>query len=549
MPLEPLDFAGGGASLAPGASRTAAAAADPSNIPTTGIRRALLAAAIAIALLFRAYGLGTYGISEDEAAKLRAIEAYGRGEFSANAEHPMLMKLAILASLEAAERWNALAVAPPVTPEAALRLPNVLAGSATVAAIYGVGRLFFGSAIALAAAFLVALDPNVTALNRIGKEDTLAMFFLLLAIWCYERAKVIGASHPDSAQTWYRLAAAAFGLMLGSKYVPWFFGFYAIFNYAAVRHAGANAPRPGPYYASLAAAFLAVNFAVLLPETWAYCLAYLRGDHLTHHGYAYAGAVYANSAPVDPAGVPITYYLHLIAAKVPLPVLGCAAAGIVPLVTRRRERGYIWLRVFLVLPLLCYSLFASKFQRYALSTLLVLDVLAAVGLVAGVAWIQRRAWSAAVRHGVSAAAVAAVLGLLLAAQLRAAPFYSIYQNSAGAAAAPPVTTFPEEAYDYGIREAVAGICAAAAPGAAVVSDAPMAVAYYVARSGRADLEVSSLSGRGLAHAGEQWVIVQDGHRYFENAAIMDQLRRTARPWREYRLAGTPVLQVFRLPAR
>ena len=74
----------------------------------------------------------------------------------------------------------------------------------------------------------------------------------------------------------------------------------------------------------------------------------------------------------------------------------------------------------------------------------------------------------------------------------------------------------------------------------------MVVDYYLQRSGRRDIAARSLSGEGLPNRGEQWVLVQDSHRSFENAALVAQLRATAEPWREYRLRGTAVLQVFKV---
>ena len=50
----------------------------------------------------------------------------------------------------------------------------------------------------------------------------------------------------------------------------------------------------------------------------------------------------------------------------------------------RRERGYVFLRVMLVLQLLGYSVMAAKFLRYSLPMLVLLDLLAAVGIVASV---------------------------------------------------------------------------------------------------------------------------------------------------------------------
>jgi hypothetical protein len=135
---------------------------------------------------------------------------------------------------------------------------------------------------------------------------------------------------------------------------------------------------------------------------------------------------------------------------------------------------------------------------------------------------------------------------LLALDRRVAPFYSTAQNAIGSRLEAPVTGYPEEAYDFGVREAVAAIAAAAAPGAVIISDAPGAVAYYVRHGSRPDLQVASLSQRGLSPAGDRWVLVQDDHVYFENVGLVGQLRRAQVPWREWRMRETVVLQVFHL---
>ncbi|HEX5110950.1 MAG TPA: glycosyltransferase family 39 protein [Vicinamibacterales bacterium] len=506
-----------------------------------------LTIAIVVALACRTTALATYGLSEDEVAKLQAIESYRDGRFSANAEHPMLMKLAMWASLNLADSWNA--HVPPsltMTTETALRLPNALAGTATVAAVYGVSTLLFGPVVAAIAAFILALDPTVIALNRIGKEDTFLMLFLMLGVLAYETAKRIGADDPMRARRWYDLSGISFGLMLASKYMPHFFGMYALFNVIAQRQPGANRPRVLTYNCLIGLTFLAANFAILLPSTWAYCLAYVRGDGLLHTGYVYDGRTYVNATTAIFAGVPVTYYLDLLMTKLPIPVLAGAALALPLLVSRRRERGFVWLRVFLIFTLLPYSLLGAKFQRYALPMFVVTIMLAAVGLVGLVTWLWRRPWPRPMRLGV--AGVVAVLAFvpIVMAPVRAAPYYSVQQNLIGAAHAAPGVTFPEEAYDFGIREAVQAVAAVARPHASVVSDASRVTSYYLARSSRPDLKMRSLSTQGFAASGEQWVFVQPGHIYFENAALVTQLRQSTRPWRQYHLAGTPVLEVFRL---
>ena len=509
------------------------------------VRLALLAAIVALALGFRVSALSAYGFSEDEVAKLRAVDAYRAGQFSANAEHPMLMKLAIWGSLSAADRWNSVAPPPLVlAPETALRLPNALAGTATVAVVYGIAAILFGAGVGLTAAFVVAVDPTVIALNRIGKEDTILVFFLLLAVLCYERAKVIGRHDVARAQPWYVVAGASFGLMLASKYLLHLLGLYALHNFAVGFHAGANRPRPLPYYAAMVTAFVAANFAIVLPSTWAYCFEYLRGGYSAHHGYLYDGQVYANSADTVVYGVPWPYYLQLLTTKVPLVTLAGALVGLGLLIRHRRERGFVWLRVFLVFLLLGYSLIGSKFQRYALPIIIVLDLVAAVGIVAVGRWMWARAAGTMWRVPAYALAGAAAWSLL-AAPAGVAPFFSAYQNAIGAAMAPPLTVYPEEAYDFGVREAVAAIALTAAPGATIASDASLVVEQYLRQTRRRDLRARSLSEHGLG-AGEQWVLVQDSHVYFENHEQIRMVRRRFAPWRRYAINGTPVLDVYRI---
>lgn len=511
----------------------------------TAVLRVLLVGIVLAGFALRLTALSEFGFGEDEVAKLLAIDEYRQGRFSANAEHPMLMKLLIWASLSSAEQWNHLAPSMPVAPESALRMPNVVAGTLTALVVYGVAALFFGAPAGVVAAAIVAFDPTVIAINRLGKEDTLLVFFFLIAVYCYERAKTIGHGDPDAAQPWYTAAGACFGLMLASKYMPHLFGLYALFNVAALWNAGRNRPRLPSYYGAMAAAFVAANFAVLLPSTWYYWLEYARGGYSSHHGYFYDGQLYVNSAKVLLEGVPWTYYLRLLSTKVPLLVLTGAVAGVVLLVRRRRERGYVWLRVFLVVQLLGYSVLASKFQRYVLPMLIVTQMLAATAFAAAAVELWGRARSSAARAACGGLAILALASLALT-PLTVTPFYSTYQNTVGAALAAPLQTFPEEAYDYGVREAVARIVRDAGPGAIVASDATMVVGHYLQQSGRTDLRSVSLSQDGLSRTGEHWVIVQDSHVYFENESQVKQLRNHLSPVFVQELRGVPVVQVFRL---
>ena len=295
------------------------------TLPWTHAKIAALAFAVVLALGFRITALSTYGLSEDELHKIHAIDQYRAGHFGANAEHPMLMKLAMWVSVDLARGWDRIAPADLVMSlETALRLPNALAGTATTLVLFGIADLLFGSLVAVAVSVIWAFDVNAIAINRIGKEDTFLLLFFLLAVFCYERAKRFGTTDWATAQTWYALSGASFGLMLASKYMPHYLGIYALFNTLTDPRPGRNKPLRLRYYGSMLAVFVIANVAVLMPDTWRYCVSYVQGATLVHHGFLYAGRLYVTNIPISPLGVPATYYFRLLGTKVPLVLLAAA---------------------------------------------------------------------------------------------------------------------------------------------------------------------------------------------------------------------------------
>jgi 4-amino-4-deoxy-L-arabinose transferase-like glycosyltransferase len=431
--------------------------------------------------------------------------------------------------------------------ETALRLPNAIAGAAITPVLFGIAELLFGSLSAVVVSLIWAFDVNAIAINRIGKEDTFLVLFFLLAVFCYERAKQIGAADAGRAQRWYALSGASFGLMLASKYMPWLLGIYALFNAVTDLEPGANKPNKLVYYGSMLIAFVAGDVAILMPETWRYCAKYVVGGMLSHHGYPYAGQLYVTDVPISPLGVSAMFYFRLLATKVPLVVLAAVVPGLIEMVRHRGERGFVLLRVLTVFLLVVYTLMAAKFLRYSLPMLAVTDLIAAVGLVSGVSWLLRKGWlSDPTKVIVSVLAVVVFVAGLVSSPQSAAPYYSLFQNGIGATLDKPGAVFPEETYDYGVREAVAAISAEAGPSAAIVSDVPAVVAHYLARSRRSDIAVGSLSGEGIPLQGpEAWVIVQNEHATFENHGLVEQLRARETPWLQVHAGDAVAVQVFR----
>src|SRR2546427_1850470 len=97
---------------------------------------------VIVGFAFRATGLSSEGLSEDELNKLIAVNDYrAHGLTSANGEHPFLMKAMLAISVVGAEKWNQTSLVAAqselrVPVETALRLPNVLFGALTAILIY-----------------------------------------------------------------------------------------------------------------------------------------------------------------------------------------------------------------------------------------------------------------------------------------------------------------------------------------------------------------------------------------------------------------------------
>jgi hypothetical protein len=517
--------------------------------------RFVLLAAVVLAAISRCWALGATGFAEDEIDIVRAVQAYEHLDFSANAEHPMLAKLAAFASVQAASVWNTAdfpAAFADIPLEQAVRFPSALVGGVlTTLVLFLLCReLFPDIRIAAWASLFWALDVNATGVNRTAKEDTFFLFFLLAGAWLYARAKRAGRDDLPAARRWYSASAGSFGLMMACKYMPHYYGLHALFVSITDPAPGDNKPDKWTWHTVMGAAFVVANFAVFLPSSWDRLSQYLGGHTPIHTGYLFAHTLYVNSILVTPFGPPASFYVAFLALKVPVVVLFAFVAGLVLMIRRSRERGFVFARIFLVFFLLPYSLLGGKFVRYMLPLFAVVDVLAAAGTV----WLLDEARSrlpAMDRRWLMPALTALFVTAPLYAQFSARPFFSLSQNAIGMTLAAPGYMFPDDEFnDIDVREAVAAIVRVARPGAAVASDASLVVEEYLREAGRSDLQSLSLARDGLPPAGrETWVIAQDGHVYFENRALLDQIRRSAAPWGEWRAHGAVAVQVYAIPGR
>jgi hypothetical protein len=514
----------------------------------------------AVGFALRAGGVSQVGLAEDEINKLEAVRAYGRGDYTENAEHPMVMKALIYASVSAADRWNARAPRGDqsmwldVSDEAAVRFPNVLFGALTVFPVFLLTAAFFGRRTGLVAAALWATGVGAVTFNRVAKEDTLLVFFMLFALYFYIRAKQASGFDPKAKRTNYVLSAVSWGLMFASKYFPHYFGLNMLYHYLFhVRRREAGEPRgntPALFYVITFATFLLVNPAVLSPKTWAYLSAYSSEGLLTHHGYLMGETLYHNVVSKAPFGAtPVYFYLLYLLTKTPAPVLFAFAAGLVALWRRRREPGAAFLLFMLLFWVVPYSLMGAKWLRYTLSLTPFVYMTAAVGVAALTRWlvgVLQAGRSTGLAAWAGAASLALFVGVPAWAAARSAPHYALYTNAL--APRPAGYYFPhDELYDDGLREAIKYVADHAPRGSTLAHETPGVVGHYLARFGREDLRPQVISDPHFdvtGAPGPTYAILQRGRTYFENREELGRVRATFKPETQIVIDGVVAAEVY-----
>lgn len=494
--------------------------------------------------------LSELGFAEDEINKLEAVRAYQRGDITANAEHPMLMKVLMMLSLSRAGQGSGPDM---LSDEFALRLPNAIFGALTVIPLFLLTTALFDRWTGLFAAGFWAFGINAISLNRIGKEDTLLVFFMLFAFYFYLRAKQLSPSEQTAKRRNYLLSATSFGLMLASKYFPHYYGVNALFHHIFhVRQAQPGEPSgktPKLFYILIIVVFLIANPAVLLPQVWEYLNAYMGGQLLVHTGYLFAGQLYKNNMSSTPFwGTPLYFYLLFMAIKVPLLVLAAFLIGLFVTVKNARQPGYafpLFMFLFWIVP---FSLIGGKWLRYTLAMLPFVYMIAAVGVLALLKTATARVGGFS--YGAPLVSAIAILVFILAPAAIAYsnhPHYALYTNALAADKAGYY--FPhDEFYDDGLREAIKFVCDTAPQGAIIAHETPAVARYYLEKYGRNDLQSHAMSAPDFDPAkvtGPAYFILQRGRTYFENREKLAFIHTNFSKVHETQVRGLMACEVFR----
>ena len=507
---------------------------------------AALGLLVIVALGFRTSRLADIGLAEDEVNKVEAVQAYQRGDITANAEHPMLMKALMFFSMTRLGGPGTLA------DEFALRLPNAIFGALTVIPLFLLTAAFFDRWTGLVAAALWAVGVNAITYNRIGKEDTLLVFFMLFAFYFYLRAKQTDTRDGPRRKRNYLLGGISFGLMLASKYFPHYFGLNQLYHHNFhVRKREAGEPpgkTPGLFYLAMLVAFLVANPPVLLPQVWSYLNAYMSEKLLVHSGYLFAEHLYKNNVSRSPFwGTPMYFYVLYMAIKIPLVVLGSFVVGFVVAVKRRAHPGYAFALFMFLFWIVPYSLVGAKWLRYTLSLMPFVYMLAAIGVVELSRFASRRLNAAGqLRVAVVALVVGICVGVPGWLAFKAGPHYALYTN---ALAADKVGYFfpHDEFYDDGLREAIKFVADTAPPGAIIAHETPAATHYYLEKFRRTDLSSKAISAPDFdvtKISGPAYFIVQRGRTYFENRDKLVFIRANFRKVHEVLVNGMVAAEVF-----
>ena len=250
------------------------------------------------------------------------------------------------------------------------------------------------------------------------------------------------------------------------------------------------------------------------------------------------------------SGMPPYFYLLFLAIKTPLPILAAFLAGLAVFIRRRREPGPSFILFMFLLWIVPYSILSAKWLRYMLSCMPAVTIIAATGLVKGFSLLSALrkqhphrafAWAG---HSVLAVVFFAVP---LWTAIKAAPFYSLYQNSL--AGQPAGYYFPhDELNDAGLDLAIKQICAQA-PHRAIVGGESQTVAklfnYYFHRYGRDDLRyVQIKNDMTISKASDPYLVISNARRYEDNAALIRELELNPRPGWIVKVAGVTATEVF-----
>lgn len=527
----------------------------------------LLSLITVIGFSARVMWLDSEGLSEDELNKLVAAQDYRAHGLSAqNSEHPMLMKMAITIALIATDKYNGVVAPNPssslhLSTETSLRFPNAIFGALAVVLVFFLVREMFGSAAGdetgLIAAALMAFDPSSIGFNRIVKEDTMFLFFFLLAGCFWLRSRRAAEQNERNSERYYWATAISMGAMIASKYLIHFLGvfpsFYYIFQEIPSTRWRLGHTRWLFFIVIMALAFLIFNPTILLPATWLKIRAFTAEQLIKHDSYEFIGTLFQNKMSLWLKGVPWYFYYVFIGVKIPVLILVAATFGVVRLLRRDAGDGRFFLFFWALFWFLPFTILGGKFTRYFTTGLPIISILASVG-IRNIAHRLSVFFSGKfnvklLKPAIYSLTVSIFLLAPIVGIASSAPYYRLYTNIIGTSIESVGSYFPhDEFYDGRIREAASEVAKLAGDGVTVMSETPELFTHYAVAAGRYDLisrSLSDKSARARAQPGD-FVIIAHGRRYFSNRSIIELLENSAAPISILYMGGVEAIRIYQL---
>jgi 4-amino-4-deoxy-L-arabinose transferase-like glycosyltransferase len=483
-----------------------------------------------LALLLRLAIIGNYGLSDDEVLKALAAQSYLELDFSANASHPSLMKIAITFSVLLLGES-----------EFSVRLPNALVSALTVYPIFLLGRKLYNAYIGCLSSLIWAIHLPAIAFATTAKEDTFLAFFWTVSVYYYVRAR----ENPK----YFRHTGFFVGLSAASKFAAVFLVILLVTLYFLNRKEGKALPSvKETAYLSIPPgiiAFAITSFPLFFPKTISNFLNHYTPDEPAHSGWIMMGEILSTRPPY--------YLVQHILIKTPLPVLLIITIGIFFALKKRTDSDIIFLLwIFILLGF--FSVATYGFARYYLATIPAFVLLASHGVFRLVTQFNPRfrKIDAELKPKISKFATILVVAVVCLHSLLVFvwifPYSRMYVNELGGGSDKSGFYFPQDSvYDYFLREAIHYINENAAPGATVAMIVTSVGDYY----GREDLNFVFI--RDLPPNISQWdvlnvsfAIVQDSRIYNENKEQISGLRAQGDPEKTYSIFDTIVAEIYRL---
>jgi Dolichyl-phosphate-mannose-protein mannosyltransferase len=506
-----------------------------------------------VGFALRVGNLGAESLSEDELNKLQTVADYrANGLSGRNGEHPFLMKGMQTISIAIAEKINTLSDNK-ISEGAALRFPTVLIGTLTILVLFLLISELFGSSIGLIAAALWACEPSAIGFDRIAKEDSFLLCFFLLGCFFWIRGQTVAERGGENWLKYMWLAAAAFGAMIASKYLPHLLAisaaYYQIFQAIPATKWRLGKMRWLRFFVILGVCFLIFNPTILLPETWREMLTFSGEKRIGHDSYEYFGTLYKNQATAWLAGVPWTFYYVFILFKTSILTLLFFVIGLPAIFQRKFGDGRYFVFFWALFWFMPFTVLGGKFTRYfAVGEPLIL-IIAAVGFYSFVKWIAPKISNKQnFAPMFSVVCFVVIIGFSLYNSLSFTPHFRLYTNALGGGKKSAGSYFPhDEFYDTSTREIIAEINKTAQNGATIANETPGLFEHYAKQIGREDLVFVSLSDKSRVAAlkSGDFIAAARGRRYFSNDELLKFLE-TISPVAEIKIDGISSAKIYQL---